>query len=74
MLTATLYCYWLSQTYVERLSGAETPEGNQMVSTLAGLLKLLPFFTLVLPGMAARILFTNEVACSRFGTFDPFEL
>ena len=28
---------------------------------VAGLLKLLPFFTLVLPGMAARTLFTNEV-------------
>ena len=33
-------------------------------TVLAGFLKLLPFFTLVLPGMAARILFPNQVACS----------
>lgn len=31
---------------------------------LAGYLKLLPMYLLVFPGMAARILYTDRVACS----------
>ena len=31
---------------------------------LAGYLKLLPLFIMIFPGMAARVLFTDEVACA----------
>ena len=52
------------QVIVQRLLAAKNISHAKAGTVLAGLLKLLPFFTLVLPGMAARILFTNEVACS----------
>ena len=48
---------------VQRLLAAKNISHAKGGTVLAGLLKLLPFFTLVLPGMAARILFTNQVLC-----------
>ena len=33
-------------------------------TVLAGYLKLLPLFIMIFPGMAARVLFKDEVACA----------
>ncbi len=49
------------QVIVQRLLAAKNISSAKAGTVMAGFLKLLPFFTLVLPGMAARILFTNEV-------------
>jgi len=46
---------------VQRTLAAKNISHAKAGTVVAGFLKLFPFFTLVLPGMAARILFTNEV-------------
>ena len=56
-----LLIFGLFQVIVQRLLAAKNISHAKGGTVVAGLLKLLPFFTLVLPGMAARTLFTNEV-------------
>ena len=50
---------------VQRTLAAKNISHAKAGCVLAGFLKVLPLFTLVIPGMAARVLFTNEVACSQ---------
>ena len=57
--------YWCAdQVIVQRTLAAKNIGHAKGGVVLAGFLKVLPLFTLVIPGMAARVLFTNEVACS----------
>ncbi|KAK7095161.1 hypothetical protein V1264_006606 [Littorina saxatilis] len=57
--------YWCAdQVIVQRSLAGKTYDHSKLGCVLCGYLKLLPFFLLVLPGMIARILFTETVGCS----------
>ncbi|KAK3595791.1 hypothetical protein CHS0354_025428 [Potamilus streckersoni] len=56
--------YWCSdQVIVQRALSAKNLSHAKAGTILAGYLKLLPLWLIVFPGMAARVLFPNEVAC-----------
>jgi SSS family solute:Na+ symporter len=54
--------YWCTdQTIVQRLLGARTERDAQLGPLLAGFLKILPVFFLVLPGVIAYVLFRAQI-------------
>jgi len=53
---------------VQRTLSAKSLTHAKAGCVLAAYLKFLPLFLLVLPGMAARVLYTDEVGCT-----DPVE-
>jgi SSS family solute:Na+ symporter len=54
--------YWCSdQTIVQRVLGAKSKQAAQMGPILAGFLKILPVFILVLPGVIAYVLFRDII-------------
>ena len=54
--------YWCTdQTIVQRVLGARTEKDAQLGPLLAGLLKILPVFLLVLPGVIAYVLFRDII-------------
>ncbi|XP_071481431.1 sodium/myo-inositol cotransporter 2-like [Diadema antillarum] len=56
--------YWCTdQVIVQRSLAAKNVTHAKGGSLLAGYLKLLPQFLIVMPGMIARVLYTDEVAC-----------
>lgn len=61
--------YWCAdQMMVQRLLAAKSLSHAQGGALLAGYLKILPLFIIVIPGMVSRILYTDQVAC-----IDPAE-
>lgn len=48
---------------VQRLLAAKSLSHAQGGALLAGYLKILPMFLIIIPGMISRILYTDEVAC-----------
>lgn len=55
--------YWCTdQVIVQRVLAADNIESARSGTILAGYLKLLPLFMLVMPGMIARVLFPQEMA------------
>merc|ERR1719153_809913 len=57
--------YWCSdQVIVQRALASKDMSHAKGACILAGYLKLLPLFIMIFPGMAARVLFTNDVACA----------
>ena len=64
-MTLSSIWYWCAdQVIVQRTLSAKTITHAKAGCVLAAYLKFLPLFLLVLPGMAARVLYRNEVACS----------
>ncbi|XP_076333209.1 sodium/mannose cotransporter SLC5A10-like isoform X2 [Tachypleus tridentatus] len=64
-LTISAVWYWCSdQVIVQRSLSAKNLSHAKGGCILAGYLKILPLFFLVLPGMAARVLFIDKVGCS----------
>ncbi|XP_037083666.1 sodium/glucose cotransporter 4-like isoform X2 [Pollicipes pollicipes] len=64
-LTISAVWYWCSdQVIVQRTLAAKNLTHAKGGVLLAGALKFLPLYLLVLPGMAARVLYTDTVACS----------
>ncbi|XP_054712565.1 sodium/mannose cotransporter SLC5A10-like [Uloborus diversus] len=64
-LTISAVWYWCSdQVIVQRVLSARNLSHAKGGCILAGYLKLLPLFLLIFPGMASRVLFPNEIACS----------
>ncbi|KAK7094776.1 sodium/glucose cotransporter 4-like [Littorina saxatilis] len=56
--------FWCSdQIMVQRSLSAKSLSHAKAGSIVAGYLKILPYFLFVVPGLAARVLFTDEVAC-----------
>jgi len=54
--------YWCTdQTIVQRVLGAKTERDAQLGPLLAGFLKILPVFFLVLPGVIAYVLFKEQI-------------
>ncbi|KAL3847325.1 hypothetical protein ACJMK2_018240 [Sinanodonta woodiana] len=67
VLTATFGCVWYwccDQVIVQRTLAAKNLSHAKGGTLVAGLLKILPLFTMVLPGMISRVLYPDEVACS----------
>ena len=48
---------------VQRLLAAKSLSHAQGGALLAGYLKILPLFLIIIPGMISRILYTDQVAC-----------
>ncbi|KAK8785908.1 hypothetical protein V5799_007716 [Amblyomma americanum] len=64
-ITISAVWYWCSdQVIVQRALSAKNMVHAKAGCVLAGYLKLLPLYLLVLPGMAARVLFPDLVGCS----------
>lgn len=56
--------YWCAdQVIVQRVLAAKNIAHAKGSTLMAGLLKLLPMFIIVVPGMISRILFADEIAC-----------
>ena len=54
--------YWCTdQTIVQRVLGARSERDAQLGPLLAGFLKILPMFLLILPGVIAYVLFRDQV-------------
>jgi uncharacterized sodium:solute symporter family permease YidK len=57
--------YWCSdQVIVQRALASKDMSHAKGACILAGYLKLLPLFIMIFPGMAARVLFKDDVACA----------
>ncbi|CAL8085941.1 unnamed protein product [Calicophoron daubneyi] len=57
--------YWCAdQMMVQRALAAKSLSHAQGATLFAGLLKQLPLFVIVFPGMISRVLFADEVACT----------
>lgn len=62
--------YWCSdQTIVQRVLGAKTNRDAQIGPLFAGLLKILPVFILVLPGVIGYVLFKDKIGSDSNQTF-----
>ncbi|KAJ3592580.1 hypothetical protein NHX12_007707 [Muraenolepis orangiensis] len=56
--------YWCAdQVIVQRVLAAKNIAHAKGATLLAGVLKVLPMFIIVIPGMISRILFPDEIAC-----------
>ncbi|XP_072900961.1 sodium/myo-inositol cotransporter-like [Hemitrygon akajei] len=56
--------YWCAdQVIVQRVLAAKNIAHAKGATLMAGFLKLLPMFIIVIPGMISRILFTDEIVC-----------
>ncbi|XP_061579366.1 sodium/myo-inositol cotransporter [Cololabis saira] len=56
--------YWCAdQVIVQRVLAAKNIAHAKGSTLMAGFLKILPMFLIVIPGMISRILFTDEIAC-----------
>ncbi|KAK3087175.1 hypothetical protein FSP39_002642 [Pinctada imbricata] len=66
ILQSSLGCLWYwccDQVIVQRSLAARNMSHAKGGSILAGYLKLLPLFMMILPGMISRALYPDEVAC-----------
>jgi len=64
MFISSIWYWCADQVIVQRTLSAKNMSHAKAGCVLASYLKFLPLFLLVLPGMAARVLYRNEVACS----------
>ncbi|THD23190.1 Low affinity sodium-glucose cotransporter [Fasciola hepatica] len=56
--------YWCAdQMMVQRALAAKSLSHAQGATLMAGAIKILPFFIIVVPGMISRVLFPDEIAC-----------
>ncbi|CAL8322329.1 unnamed protein product [Merluccius merluccius] len=56
--------YWCAdQVIVQRVLAAKNIAHAKGSTLMAGILKVLPMFLIVIPGMISRILFADEIAC-----------
>ncbi|CAH8489796.1 unnamed protein product [Schistosoma turkestanicum] len=56
--------YWCTdQMMVQRVLAAKSLSHAQGATLMAGLIKQLPLFLMVIPGMISRILFPDEIGC-----------
>lgn len=56
--------YWCAdQVIVQRLLAAKSLSHAQGATLMAGFIKVLPLFMMVMPGMISRVLYPDEVAC-----------
>ncbi|KAK7480838.1 hypothetical protein BaRGS_00027924 [Batillaria attramentaria] len=57
--------YWCNdQVLVQRALAAKSLSHAQGATLLAGFIKILPLFIMVMPGMISRVLYPDEIACT----------
>lgn len=62
--------YWCTdQTHVQRVLSARSLEDSQKGALFAGLLKMLPVFILILPGVIGYVLYKDEIGSNANQTF-----
>ncbi|XP_053784305.1 sodium/glucose cotransporter 1 isoform X3 [Desmodus rotundus] len=59
----SLYYWCTDQIFVQRCLAGKSMSHVKGSCILCGYLKLLPMFSIVMPGMISRILYTDKVAC-----------
>ena len=63
--TAASVWYWCAdQVIVQRALAAKNLSHAKGATLVAGYLKILPLFMIVMPGMISRVLYPDEVACA----------
>lgn len=60
---ASLWYWCTDQVIVQRVLAAKNIAHAKGSTLMAGFLKILPMFIIVIPGMISRVLFPNELAC-----------
>ncbi|XP_060078002.1 sodium/mannose cotransporter SLC5A10-like [Ylistrum balloti] len=64
MTTLGSLFYWCGdQVIVQRYLAASTLQGAKAGAVLASVLKILPMFVMIVPGLVSRVLFTDDVVC-----------
>ncbi|XP_072024832.1 sodium/glucose cotransporter 4-like [Amphiura filiformis] len=64
-ITISATWYWCTdQVIVQRALAAKSMAHAKGATVFAGVLKILPMFMMVFPGMISRVLFPDEVACA----------
>ncbi len=64
-ITISSIWYWCTdQVIVQRSLASKSAIHAKGATVLTGYLKLLPLWIMIFPGMAARVLFPDEVACA----------
>ncbi|XP_007904148.1 sodium/myo-inositol cotransporter [Callorhinchus milii] len=61
--TASVWYWCADQVIVQRVLAAKNIAHAKGATLMAGFLKLLPLFIIVVPGMISRILFVDDVVC-----------
>ncbi|XP_076332211.1 sodium/glucose cotransporter 4-like isoform X2 [Tachypleus tridentatus] len=61
---SAVWCWCTDQVIVQRTLSARNLSHAKAGCILAGYLKFFPLFLIVFPGMASRVLFTDEIGCS----------
>ncbi|XP_057707598.1 sodium/myo-inositol cotransporter [Corythoichthys intestinalis] len=61
--TASIWYWCADQVIVQRVLAAKNIAHAKGSTLMAGILKILPMFVIVIPGMISRILFADEIAC-----------
>ncbi|XP_044786553.1 sodium/glucose cotransporter 1 isoform X4 [Bubalus bubalis] len=62
--TISLYYWCADQIFVQGCLAGKNLSHVKGGCVLCGFLKLLPMFSIVMPGMISRVLYTDEVACA----------
>ncbi|XP_070820692.1 sodium/myo-inositol cotransporter-like [Chaetodon trifascialis] len=60
---ASIWHWCADQVIVQRVLAAKNIAHAKCSTLMAGFLKILPMFLIVIPGMISRILFADEIAC-----------
>ncbi|XP_061696824.1 sodium/myo-inositol cotransporter [Syngnathoides biaculeatus] len=61
--TASIWYWCADQVIVQRVLAAKNIAHAKCSTLMAGILKILPMFVIVIPGMISRILFADDIAC-----------
>ncbi|XP_067658854.1 sodium/myo-inositol cotransporter-like [Haliotis asinina] len=63
--TAGSIWYWCAdQVIIQRALAAKSVSHAQGATLMAGFIKILPLFIMVMPGMISRVLYPDDVACT----------
>ncbi|XP_067658209.1 sodium/myo-inositol cotransporter-like [Haliotis asinina] len=63
--TAGSIWYWCAdQVIIQRALAAKSVSHAQGATLMAGVIKILPLFIMVMPGMISRVLYPDDVACT----------
>lgn len=62
-MPASIWYWCTDQVIVQRVLAAKNIAHAKGSTLMAGFLKILPMFIIVMPGMISRVLFTDEIVC-----------
>ncbi|XP_046559239.1 sodium/myo-inositol cotransporter-like [Haliotis rubra] len=62
--TGSIWYWCADQVIIQRALAAKSVSHAQGATLMAGFIKILPLFIMVMPGMISRILYPDDVACT----------